>query len=138
MITIGTATGSDNILNTAVGATNTFDIPFNLFGNTTYYVRIIPFNSAGDAGGCTETSFTTAIIATIPACATITAPLNNTNNVSINTTIDWNPVAGATGYRITVGTFSTTSDVLNNLDLGNVTSYTPPTTLLNNQVYYVT
>lgn len=76
-----------------------------------------------------------AIPSTSPACVAITSPADLAENV-MSGTITWAASADATSYKITVGTTATGTDVLNAVDLGNVTSYnlvTEPGT-----TYYVT
>jgi len=62
------------------------------------------------------------IPATVPNCVTVSSPLNGAINIS-NTTVTWSANVDATGYRISVGTSSGATDVLNNFDVGNVLSY---------------
>src|SRR5690606_11342330 len=91
----------------------------------TIYVRIIPYNEAGDATGCLEEHFTTEKLIDIPGCTQLITPLNNATDVPISSTIQWDAVATATGYRISIGTSSGGTGIVNSKDLGNVTSYTP-------------
>jgi len=69
---------------------------------TTIFVTIIPYNTAGNALACTEESFTTETI--IPLCTNLTTPLDSTTNVTITTDLDWTAIANADGYILTVGT----------------------------------
>jgi len=62
------------------------------------------------------------IPAVAPGCVAITSPANGAINVS-NSTVSWSANVDATGYRISVGTSSGATDVLNNFDVGNVLSY---------------
>ena len=136
-IRIGTTAGGSDILNQNLGNLTSFALPTNLNYNTTYFVRVIPFNSAGDAIGCAKNRFTTeAAPITIPNCTTITFPTNNATNVSINPTITWTASPGATGYSIRVGTTAGGNDIINQ-DLGNATSFTLPTSLNYNSTYFV-
>jgi pyrimidine deaminase RibD-like protein len=76
-----------------------------------------------------------AIPTTPPACVAITSPVDLAENV-MSGTITWAASADATSYKITVGTTATGTDILNSVDVGNVTSYnlaTEPGT-----TYYVT
>lgn len=66
-----------------------------------------------------------AIPAVIPSCVTITSPTNGAVNI-MNSTVSWTSNADATGYRISVGTTSGATDVLNLQDVGNVLSYAFP------------
>lgn len=63
------------------------------------------------------------IPATAPACATgITATVNATCG-NFPTTISWGAVSGADGYKLSIGTTAGGTDILNNSNLGNVTTY---------------
>ena len=59
-------------------------------------------------------------------------------NVSINESITWNSITTATGYFISIGTSSGGTDVVNMLDVGNTTTYTPASNFLENTTYYIT
>lgn len=62
-----------------------------------------------------------------PACTNLTSPANGAANVPANTVLNWAAAAGnPTGYRLDVGTTPGGTDILNNFDVGNVTSYDPP------------
>ena len=137
-IRVGTTAGGSDILSQNLGNVTSFTLPTNLNYSTNYFVRIIPFNSAGDASGCVEHRFTTeSQPITVPTCSTITSPTNNATNVSLTPTITWNSVPNVTGYRITIGTTPTNSDIINNQDVGNLTSYTLTTSLAQNTQYYI-
>ena len=61
-VSIGTVSGGTDILNAA----STTDTSYSLSGlglayDTEYFVNIVPFNSFGDATGCTEESFSTRL-----------------------------------------------------------------------------
>jgi len=60
-----------------------------------------------------------------PMCTSLSSPVNGATNVSVSTNLSWNAAPGATGYKLTIGTTSGGSDILNNADLGNVTTYDP-------------
>lgn len=65
-LTVGTTSGGNDILdNIDVGNVTSYNIGA-LAGSTTYYVTIIPYNSIGDAIGCTETSFSSCFINVAP------------------------------------------------------------------------
>lgn len=125
-------TNVGNVLNWNTGA---------LSANTTYYWRIVPTNSAGDAVGCnTVWSFTTAAsICAPPGCATYTAPTNGQTGVSANgTTLTWTaPTTGgvATGYKVYFGTNNPPTNLVNGTNIGNVLTWNTPT-LAGTTTYY--
>jgi YVTN family beta-propeller protein len=73
----------------------------------------------------------------VPACVTQTLPSTGEQNIGINATIKWQPVAGATGYRITLGNSPSSGSIANNIDVGSTTEYDPLPNFANNTSYYV-
>lgn len=137
LINLGTTPGGTDIMNgTDVNNVTTYSIPTAsaLMYNKTYYVTIIPKNNNGNATGCTETSFTTVNV----PCPSVSAPSNNATGLSLKPTISWSSVTGATGYRLSVGTTTGGTDISNNVDLGNVLSYTFASNLNVSTMYYYT
>lgn len=55
---VGTTAGGTNVVNGTVATTTSFALT-NLSKNTTYYAKVVPTNTLGDATGCSEISFTT-------------------------------------------------------------------------------
>jgi len=76
----------------------------------------------------------------LPNCdAALNNPDNGDINVSENTNINWTPASiFVTGYVISVGSTSGGTDIANNIDVGNVTSWDPPATLEFLTTYYIT
>lgn len=72
------------------------------------------------------------------ACPVINSPAAGAVNQSATPTFSWSPVTGATGYRINLGTTPGGNDVLNAMELGNVTSYTVSSPLNYETTYYFT
>ncbi|MCU7613257.1 T9SS type A sorting domain-containing protein [Chryseobacterium sp. GMJ5] len=138
LINIGTTPGGTNVMNGVdVGNVTTYTIPTAtpLNYSTQYYIKIIPKNAIGNATGCTETSFTTAAM----PCPSVTAPAASATGVSTMPVFSWSAVTGATGYKISLGTTSGGTNVLNNVDMGNVTTYSyTGTPLMLNTMYYYT
>lgn len=56
-------------------------------------------------------------------CTTLQQPQNETENVPIEQDLFWNTVPSASGYVIKVGTTQGGTDIVNNLDVGNVNTY---------------
>lgn len=134
-INMGTTPGGTDILNNVdVGTATSYSIPAAtpLSYSTQYYVKIIPKNNIGSATGCAESTFTTT---TIP-CPSVSAPSNNATGISLTPTITWTAAPQATGYKLRVGTAAGGSNILNNVDIGNVTSYTFTTPLNPSTKYY--
>ncbi len=137
-ISIGTTPGGTEVVNNVnVGASTSYSVLATnaLQLNTTYYVSITPTNSLGDATGCTGSSFTTTSV--LP-CPTVNSPGLNATGVPLKPTIKWTSVTGATGYKLSLGTTSGGTEILNNVDLGNVTTYTLASALAPNTTYYYT
>lgn len=115
-ISIGTTTGNDDIVsNVDVGNTLTYNPPAQLPANNAIYVTLTPYNENGaSTSNCIELMFTTGDIATLPSCTNLISPINGAIDVPLTPLIEWSPVAGATGYRVSIGSTPTNSDVLDN------------------------
>lgn len=59
----------------------------------------------------------------------LSSPLDGATNVPVDATISWNSVIGVTGYIISIGTTPGGVDIINTLNVGSATSFTPPTGL---------
>ncbi|MFC3758388.1 T9SS type A sorting domain-containing protein [Chryseobacterium tructae] len=134
---VGTTPGGSNVIaGVDVGNVLTYTIPAasQLLYGTTYYATILPANSTGTASGCTEVSFTTKNI----GCPSVTLPASGASGVSLTPTITWTAVTDATGYKVSIGTTAGGTDVMNNVDVGNITSYTLSAALNYTTKYYYT
>lgn len=60
IVTIGTTPTGTDILNSSTFYTNSTPV-VNFEPNKTFFITIVPFNDAGQAEGCTQTSFTTLL-----------------------------------------------------------------------------
>lgn len=69
-------------------------------------------NASCNTGSCTP-----------PVCTTLSSPLPNSTNADINIDLFWTAAQGANGYKLTIGTTLNGFDILNNVDVGLVTSY---------------
>lgn len=139
IVTLGTSSGGTDVLdNTPLGTDLNYTPPSGLLPNTTYYITIVPNNNSGDAIGCTEERFTTGDFSDIPGCVTLLSPLDGAYGVAPEANITWAPQAAAAGYLLTVGTNSGGTDILDNFDVGNVTTYNLPSDFPAFQRIYVT
>src|SRR5690606_34532609 len=71
------------------------------------------------------------------ACTNLTQPLNGSTEVELNATMQWDAIAEATGYRISIGTTAGGTELVSNQDLGNTTSFTPSVELPEGSTVYV-
>ena len=74
---------------------------------------------------------------TPPSCTSLSDPIANALNVDINNNISWGSSPGANGYKLTIGTIPNGSDILNNVDVGLITTYNPVNPLPFNTIIYV-
>jgi hypothetical protein len=105
-LTIGTTAGGSDILNNFVVGGLTYSYVGN--ANTTYYYRVVPFNASGDATGCAEQSFSTAVngCACTPIYTTGVSSSDFLSNLVVTgTTLSNNSGTSTTGpsYTLFVG-----------------------------------
>ncbi len=79
-----------------------------------------------NAFGCNTLAQILASCAVPPGCTALLLPANGATAVCLDAPLSWSPVANATGYRLRAGTTSGATNLVNNLDLGNVTTYQHP------------
>ncbi len=135
-LAIGTSPGGSEILPlTDVGNVLSYNPPADFPAETTIYVRIVPYNDNGDADACLEEQFTTGPLATLPLCSQMVSPVNGESNVPLSPVLEWEAVAGADGYIVSIGTSPFDNDVLDNVrfftNLTNVINFEP------NRIYYI-
>jgi len=136
-VNLGTTSGGINVLNAYNAGLNTsyaFSSSNQLNYATTYYATVIPSNNIGSATGCIESSFTTIAV----PCPSVSQPATAAVGTSLKPTITWSSVAGVTGYKLSVGTTAGGTDILNNIDLGNVLTYTFASNLNPSTQYFYT
>jgi hypothetical protein len=130
ILRVGTTTGGTDVVNNVnVGNVLTYPVG-SLSANTTYYYSV----EATD--GTNTTSFSNEISPTTllgPPTATSASSITSTGFVA-----NWtaNVHGGATSYILRVGTTSGGTDVVNDLNVGNVLSHTVSGLLANTQYYY--
>lgn len=115
LISIGTApNGTDIVDSIDVGNALNYNPPVDLPASTLLYITTTPYNENGPATLCAETTFTTGAAAVLPNCTSLITPANGAINVPLTPFLEWNPVAGATGYRLSIGTSPFDQDILEN------------------------
>ncbi len=60
-----------------------------------------------------------------PECSQLTNPIDGSIDVDITTDLSWVEIYDATGYILIVGTEPEGTDILDSMDVGNVTTYDP-------------
>lgn len=115
-LTLGTSPGASDILeNEEIIGENTYQPPNGLPFETEIYVQIIPFNENGLAPlTCMTYSFTTEDMVERPLCTSLIAPIDGAINVPLTPLIEWTPVQGAIGYRVSLGNTPNQNDILDN------------------------
>ncbi|OIQ29007.1 MAG: hypothetical protein BM564_07265 [Bacteroidetes bacterium MedPE-SWsnd-G2] len=120
-VTVGTTSGGNDIAdNVDAGNETSYQLPM-LSASTMYYVNITAYNDMGDATGCTEESFTTV---ELPTCATNLVATPNPDCGNFDASLVWDAATLQDGYTLTIGTTSGGNDVVDAMDLGDVTNYT--------------
>ncbi|HEY3387191.1 MAG TPA: GEVED domain-containing protein [Saprospiraceae bacterium] len=137
-LTVGTTPTNGNILNNVdVGDVTTYDLANPLTFSTTIYVKLVPYNELGEATGCTNQSFTTEANV-IPLCTALTYPVNGATGIPAYAILTWaHSVGNQTGYKISIGTTLNGTQIANNVNVGNVTTYDHPTDFPYNTILYV-
>ncbi|MCX6582099.1 MAG: fibronectin type III domain-containing protein [Candidatus Aminicenantes bacterium] len=117
--------------NRNVGNVTTFTVNTNLSPGTRYYYRVRAYNGSGTSGNSNVISLQTG-----PAAPTATAAAAITQT---SFSANWNLVSGVSGYRIDVATDSGFTSFVagyNNLDVGNVTTYSVNSNINPGITYY--
>ena len=71
-------------------------------------------------------------------CPALLSPVEGATNVPVESTISWEAVQGVTGYIISIGTSPGDTDIVNEQQVGNDTSFTPTQGLPELTTVYVT
>jgi gliding motility-associated-like protein len=115
-ISIGSVPGTGDIVNNQnVGNVLSYNPILDLPPSTEIFVEITPYNENGDLSPCPEQSFTTGVAATLPGCTALVNPSDGEINVPLTPLIEWSEVAGADGYKVTIGNSPFTAEILDNV-----------------------
>ena len=122
LLKVGTTSNGGDILdNEDVGNVTTYDLVDDLPYGSTIYVTITPYDGSTPLP-CDEESFETEDLIVL-YCTHLTDPVNGATNVSITTDLTWEAVAGVDGYLLQVGTTSDGTEIIDNENVGNVTTW---------------
>src|SRR5690606_23933875 len=86
---------------------------------TIIYVKVTPYNQAGEATACLEEQFTTETLLKTPACTQLISALDGSTHAANDTHIHRDLEEEALGYRISICTTPIVTETVNNLDLGD-------------------
>src|SRR5690606_14886235 len=132
-----TPMGAEVVSNLDLADENSCSHTSNFPEGTIIYVRVTPYNEVGEATACLEEQFTTETLLKTPACTQLISPIDGSTQVANDTDIHWDLVEEAEGYRISIGTSIGESDIIDNLDLGDVTSYSHTSNFPHGTILYV-
>ncbi|MFD2550891.1 T9SS type B sorting domain-containing protein [Bizionia sediminis] len=105
---------------------------------------LVPFENTNPPGTdnknllLVRNDITVIVTAPVESCVNILSPINGSIGVPVNETFLWESHAGACGYFVSIGTTPGGTDILNAVDVGNVTSYNLGSNLPANTVIYIT
>ncbi|MDT0606711.1 gliding motility-associated C-terminal domain-containing protein [Croceitalea rosinachiae] len=137
-VEITSTSANNNIPLTDIGNMVTYSLPETFLEGDLVTVRVVPYNTFGDAGNCSSQRFSIFRATPIPSCTTLISPINGAIDIAVDTNISWEPVDGADGYRLTIGSSSGATDVLNSEDVGILTSYSFLEELSEGKTYHIT
>ncbi len=125
-IRLGTTSGGSEILNNVdLGS----GLTYNHMGiqNTTYYFTIIPYNTSGDAIGCTEVSYATYV----NGCYCSSNPSSNDNSGITNVTLGTTnfPTSDVTYFDHSATSVNLTQGLSSNVQITFATGYTYDTNI---------
>ena len=128
IIAIGTAEGNNDVLEQNVGNATTYAPPIGLPEDTNLFVTITMFffnDSDVESIVCDLGMFRTVDVTQPPGCTNPVFPAADATDVNIATSISWEYVPTATGYRLSLGTTSGGNDLLNNENIVGNPSFQP-------------
>lgn len=100
--------------------------------------KIATTRTSGDFYFFVDVVSLTQTVTTPPLAVTLSTPANGATGASVAGILIWPAANGIpTGYNLRMGTTSGGTDVVNDLDVGNVTTYDIPGVLMGNTTYYV-
>ncbi|TXG40111.1 T9SS type B sorting domain-containing protein, partial [Seonamhaeicola maritimus] len=98
------------------------------FDDFSTYPIVLYIYDVGVSGCSSEESFMLTILDPLD-CTSLNNPYNGDTDVFNDTSLSWDAVPDATGYTLSVGTSLGATDIVDNLDVGNVLLYDFPQNL---------
>jgi len=126
-ISLGSIPGGTDILGrTATGSQTSWTPACSLPEDTEIHVTVSLFFLNQPPIDCDSYSFTTEDVTTPPECTFLVNPTDGAVSVPVQTDIRWECSPTATGYRVSIGTSSGGSDIVDNQLVDNLLSFDPP------------
>lgn len=122
-------------------ATRSYDVPADSLPNGTNFQMRLKGNFLFGGFYIIVDNFNIVQLATsAPNCdAPLTSPANGETDVELEASVNWSYSTGLpTGYKISIGSSPGATDIADNVDVGNVYTYTPTAALEYSTTYYVT
>jgi gliding motility-associated-like protein len=132
-LTLNAGTGASAYAWNTSATTNTI----NVTASGTYTVTA----TAGMGNTCTVTDAIVVNFSAVapPVAVTVLTQPATTTNVPVETALSWTPAAGCVGgYFISIGTTSGGTDIVNNTNIGNISTWQPGSNLPAGTVVFVT
>ncbi|MGB5403727.1 MAG: Ig-like domain-containing protein, partial [Robiginitalea sp.] len=137
-ISLGSIPGGTDILGrTATGSQTSWTPACSLPEDTPIHVTISLFFLNQPPIDCDSYSFTTENVTTPPECTFLANPLDGAVNVAVQTDIRWECSPTATQYRVSIGTSSGGSEIIDDFVVDDVLNFVPPGDLDPETEYFV-
>lgn len=105
------------------GTFTQYIVDFTAYAGTDKYIAIKRLSTSTYSYVYIDNVIWEAVPSSAPACATNVVATPHPTCGNFATTITWNASSGADGYYISIGTTPAGTDIANNLNLGNVLTY---------------
>lgn len=138
--TFGTIDDTNHTISDECAAAPEFTIPAaDLPTGSDFKLRWVVTKNADNFRFYIDNVNGTQVLNDAPDCTQLNNINNGQTDVSVTTAFTWSEPDGLpSGYKISVGTTSGGTDVVDNLDVGPSLNFTPPNTLEFSTDYYVT
>lgn len=123
----------------ATGSVYNIGDVINFYDFPSYPITLYIYDSFTNANDTcsTEQSFELTINTSSLPCVSLINPTPYSTNILVDTDLTWNSVAGAEGYKLSIGTSSNKTNILETTDVGNILNYKLPMELPENLMVFV-